>query len=212
MEAKWRIRNYFPELSDDILSALRLFHVELLRFNQKLNLISNFTEDNADLSHFYESIKSSQFIMQDNPGLSEIYDFGSGNGFAAIVFSILFPDIKTNIVESNGRKSEFLKHIIARAQLANANVMDMKADNIVLSKPGIVMSRALANLARTLLLGSKVLEKGSKIYTLKGDEWFSELAILPAPISSTWNTEMVAEYILPESLGNRVLIRSIKSR
>lgn len=212
MDAQWRIRDHFPELSDDALSALRLFHIELLRFNQKLNLISNFTEDNADLLHFYESIKSSQFMMQDNPELKEVYDFGSGNGFAAIVFAILYPNIKTNIVEADIRKSEFLKHVMARAQLANATVLDIKADNLKLSGPGVVMSRALANLARTLLLGNKVLEKGSKVYTLKGDEWFSELAVLPAPISSTWNTEMVAEYVLPESLGNKVLIRSIKVR
>lgn len=212
MEGQWRIRDYFPEISDDALSALRVFHIELLRYNQKLNLISNFTEDNADLLHFYESIKSSQFMMKDNPDMKEIYDFGSGNGFAAIVFAILFPNVKTNIVEGDLRKAEFLKHVIARTQLANTTVLNVKAESLNIPGPGVVMSRALANLARTLLLGSKILEKGSKIYTLKGDEWFGELAALPPQISSTWNTEMVQEYVLPESLGNKVLIRSIKTK
>lgn len=210
MSASWRIRDHFPHLSDDVISNLRLFHVELLRVNQSLDLISNTTEGNADLLHFFDSIKASEFIAKDNPGLKEIYDWGTGSGFPGIVFAILNPTIKVHLVESDVRKADYLKQTIARAQITNAAVMNIKAENLNIKGPAVIMSRGLSNLARTLLLGSKTLEKKSILYSLKNDDWFSELSILPSQISSTWNNDMACEYELPESLGVRVVIKSVK--
>ncbi len=212
MEPKWRIRDHFSDLSDDTLSLLRLFHVELLRYSQELNLIPNYTEKDADLLHFYESIKASKYIQAENPDVKTYYDIGSGNGFAAAVFSILFPDLQVNIVEEDIRKADFLKHIVARTEVPNTNIMHVKPEKLTISGPVRVMSRDFANLARTLLMGNKILEKGSVVYCLKSDRWFTEVAALPAPISSTWNTDMVLEMDLPESLGHRVLVRAIKTK
>lgn len=211
MEAPWRIREYFPELSDDIISRLRIFHIELLRINQSLDLVSNATEKNTDIIHFYDSIKASQFIVKDNPGLKEIYDFGDGNGFAGIVFGILYPEIKVHLVEQDFRKADFLKHIAARTQTENVDVMNIKPDSLNIKVPAVVMSRGLTNLARIMLLGNKILQKKSIIYSLKKDDWFAELSALPAQISSTWNNDMATEFELPETLGVRVIIKSVKT-
>lgn len=212
MEAAWRIREHFPELSDETIGALRIFHLELLRFNQTLDLISNSTEKNADLLHFYDSIKSSQFIIQENPDVKEIYDFGDGNGFAGVVTAILYPNIRLKLIEDDIRKVDFLKHIIERTQVSNIEILNIQPEKLKVTEPVIAMSRGMANLARTLLLGSKVLLKDSKLYSLKSDDWFTELSTLPSQISSTWNTDMACEYELPESLGIKVLIRSIKTQ
>ncbi len=210
MDAQWRIRQYFPELSDDTVGALRIFQLELLRFNQSLDLIQNSTEKQADLLYFYDSIKSSEFIVKENPEMKEIFDFGSGNGFPGVVFAILYPNIAVKIIEEDIRKSDFLKHIISRVQIGNLEVLHLQPEKFVAPSPVIAVSRGLSNLARTLLLGSKVLEKGSVLYALKSDDWFSEISTLPAQISSTWNTDMACECELPESLGIRVLIKSVK--
>jgi len=209
MDAEWRLRELCPNLSDDILSALRIYHLELLRFNQTLNLVSNFTEKNADIIHFYDSVKACEFVIGETPQAKEIFDFGSGNGFPGIVMAILRPQVKVNLVDSDERKCEFLKHIVARAQLTNVKVMQMKVEDVKTSEPAIVITRAFANLARTLLLSNKILKKDSRVYSLKGPDWFSELASLPNQLCSTWNTEMAYEYELPNALGNRVLLRSV---
>lgn len=212
MEPQWRIRDYFSDLPDDILSSLRLFHVELLRYSQELSLIPNYSEADADLLHFYESIVASKHVMERNPGLKNIFDIGSGNGFAAVVFAILYPGVQVQIVEEDLRKADFLKHIIARTEITNLSIVQVKPEKLVLKGPVIIMSRDFANLARTLLLGNKILEKDSVIYCLKDDKWFSEVAAFPSPISSTWNIEMVLETELPANLGNRVLVKAQKTK
>lgn len=207
MEANWRIRQFFQDISDDDISSLRLFHVELLRFNQKLNLISTYTEQNSDLVHFYDCIKAVEFIKADSK-FDTYYDIGSGNGFPGVVFAILAKDRKINLVEVDNRKSEFLKHIVARLQLNNATVLNIKAEDLNISSASGGMCRAFSNLARTLLLGNKIFPMDSTMYSLKGPDWFGELASLPSQICSTWNTEMAYEYDLPENLGARVILRS----
>lgn len=211
MDVNWRIRDLFPDLSDDILSALRLFHVELLRFNQSISLISTFTEKNADILHFYDVIKASEFITKDTPGLTELYNFSSGNGLTGIIFAILNPKVKVNIVVEDQRKAEFVKHIVARTQLQNVLVMNIKPDALSVKGPTVNVGRDFSNLARTLLLGNKILSAGSVFYSLKGPDWFKELTALPSQISSTWNNDMAYEHELPEALGARVVIKSLKT-
>src|SRR5690606_4269060 len=117
----------------------------LLRYSQELNLISNYTEADADLLHFYESIKASEFIRNDNPKTQTFHDIGSGNGFAAVVFAILYPDIKVSIVEDDSRKADFLKHIVARTEISNVTVMQINPEKLVTKGPIVVMSRDYAN-------------------------------------------------------------------
>lgn len=210
MEASWRIRDHFSNLSDEQLSTLRLFHIELLRFNHSISLISNFSEKNADLLHFYDVIKATEFIVKDMPNLKEVYNFTSGNGISGVTFAILNPHVKVNIVVEDERKSEFIKHIVARAQTTNVSLLITKPDNLAIKNPAVVISRDFSNLARTLLLGNKILPVKSTIFSLKGADWFGELASLPAQISSTWNNEMASEYELPEKLGARVVIKSTR--
>jgi len=211
MDANWRIRDLIPGLSDDTLSTLRLFHIELLRFNQTLSLISTFTEKNADILHFYDVIKGAEFIAKDNANLKELYNLSSGNGITGVIFAILYPNVKVNIVIEDHRKSEFVKHIVARTQLPNVVVMNIKPESLSIKEPTVVVGRDFSNLARSLLLGNKILPAGSTFYSLKGADWFKELASLPSQISSTWNNDMAFEFELPEALGPRVVIKSIKT-
>lgn len=210
MEAPWRIRDHFPALGEEILSNLRLFHVELLRFNQSVSLIPTFTEKNSDLLHFYDVIKACEFISKDNSSLKELYNFSSGHGLTGIIFAMLNTNTKVNIVVEDQRKAEFVKHIIARTQLQNVLVMNIKPDNISIKGPAVCAGRDFSNLARTLLLGNKILDPKSVFYSLKGADWFKELTALPSQISSTWNNDMAKEYELPERLGPRVVIKSVK--
>ena len=210
MQSEWRIRDLINDLSEEVLSTLRLYHVELLRMNQKLNLISGFTEKNADVLHFYDAIMSCRFIASENKDLKEIYDLGSGSGFPGIIFAILFPNIKVRLVESDDRAAEFLRHIVARTEIQNAEVLGVKAENLSIPASAVVMCRGFSNLARTLLLGNKILPTGSTVYSLKGADWFAELSALPSQISSTWNNDMAYEYDLPFSLGPKVVIKSKK--
>lgn len=209
MEPNWRIRNYFQDLDDQILSALRLFHVELLRYNQKLGLIPPGTEKDIDVTLFFESISASRFIAKDS-GSNSVLQIGAANGFPGLVYSLINKDSQVTLAEEDERFCEFLRHMIARLEIKNVKVISGKLDQLKLQPNTVAFAKDVSNLARTLLLGNKIFSKGSKLYILKGTDWFSELASLPSQICSTWNTEMALEYDLPERKGIRVVLRSLK--
>jgi 16S rRNA (guanine527-N7)-methyltransferase len=183
--------------------------VELLRSNQVLSLIHPGTEHHIDILLFYESIVAARFIIKDSAAKSLIH-LGAASGFPGIVCALLFPDIQVTLAEEEERKCEFLRSIVSKLDLKNVKVVSNKLESLNIESGTVAVAKDLSNLARTLLLGGKILSKGTKFYILKGTDWFSEVAALPSQICSTWNTEMALEFDLPERKGVRVVIRSSK--
>lgn len=183
--------------------------MELLRYNQKLGLIQPGTERDIDITLFYESIVASKFILKDSSSAAVVH-IGANNGFPGLVLSLLNKDVDVTLAEEDERFCDFLRHMIARLELKNTKVIGGKLDQLKLPQSTVAFAKDVSNLARTLLLGNKILSKGSALYILKGTDWFSELASLPSQICSTWNTEMALEYELPERKGIRVVLRSQK--
>ena len=112
----WRIQEWFPKLPKDIYSKLKTYHSELLRFNKTVNLISAKSIFAADNTHFADCIHAVQIIGRD-PEIDTLYDFGSGNGFPGLVFAVFYPKVQVRLVESDQRKSEFLKPNMATITL-----------------------------------------------------------------------------------------------
>lgn len=77
---KWRVPLWFSDLPRPALEKLSLFHVELLRFNAAINLISSGTVTRADQIHFSDCILATQKMFL-NTQATEIFDIGCGNGF-----------------------------------------------------------------------------------------------------------------------------------
>jgi 16S rRNA (guanine527-N7)-methyltransferase len=202
----FRIRRWFPKLSDHEIASMEVYFRELLKFNMKINLVSPRTLDEADILHFADSILGCQIVLEDE-SISEIHDFGSGNGFPGLIMGILRPDLKLTLMESDKRKAEFIKHVASVLHLKNLNVRSERVESL---KPGTVTTaicRAFANLPRSLLLTRKVFEVGGSFYHFKGNEWSFEMAQLPEQLCSTWNTKLVKEYELPETdISHSILV------
>ena len=54
----------FLNLPKDSIELLKQFHVELLHFNAKVNLIGRGTERDADEAHFADSIMGGQMVIE----------------------------------------------------------------------------------------------------------------------------------------------------
>lgn len=63
------------------------------------------------------------------PGSVRIVDIGSGAGFPGIPIAILRPDCEVALVESNKRKSVFLRE--ATRELSNTKVIPERADQVL---------------------------------------------------------------------------------
>lgn len=195
----FRILEWFPDLSADVILKLKGIHTELLRFNRRINLIGVNTIHNADCVHFADSISAGRLIRQKMTS-STIYDFGSGNGFPGLVFAATYADIKVVLVDSDTRKVEYLKHCIANVGLTNCSAILSSIESLPDGSVMEAMTRGLASVAKTLLMTRRVVAKGGQMFHLKGEEWATEVTSVPSQLCSFWSPSLLGEYKLP--LGN----------
>jgi 16S rRNA (guanine527-N7)-methyltransferase len=192
----WRIEQWFPDLSPDFKAKLKKYHEELLKFNKTLNLIGVKTIPMADAIHFAGTYLAARIIEKDLKS-SEVYDFGSGNGFPGVIMAMMMPKIKFHLVDVDPRKGEFLKHMIQAMELKNA---DCLIRNVEALPPGSIqcaVSRDFAPLSKAMLMSRKQFPVGGIYYHLKGEEWATEIADIPTQLCSYWQPSLLGEYKLP---------------
>lgn len=208
--ALWRIQDWFKELPAPTLALLKAYHTELLKFNLKLNLISRNTERDADEAHFADCMLAAQILLAAKMR-SRVFDIGSGNGLPGIILAIMDPSREYVLVESDARKSEFLKHAIAVLQLKNAVVMNVRFENLGGQGMDCAVSRGFASISKTVLACNKIFPKGGQFFHLKGNSWSSEVAELPSQLISVWAPQLLGEYTLPVSQARRAIVITQKT-
>ena len=192
----WRIDQWFPDLSPDLKNRLKKYHEELLKFNKTLPLIGVKTIPMADAIHFADSILAARLIEKDLKA-SEVYDFGSGNGFPGVIMAMLMPKIKFHLVDVDPKKAEFLKHISALMEVKNTNVLVRAVDSLPHGTIQCAVSRDFAPLSKSMLMTRKQFPVGGIYYHLKGEEWATEIADIPTQLCSYWQPGLLGEYKLP---------------
>lgn len=192
-----------------MLDLLKAYHSELLKFNMRLNLISKTTERDADEQHFADCLLAVEIILRQNLP-KKVFDIGSGNGLPGLIFGILDPSRQYNLVESDTRKAEFLKHVAATLKLSNVNVVVARFESLRPMGINCAVSRGFASISKTVLACNKIFEAGGRFYHMKGSGWSSEIADLPSQLISVWAPELVSEYALPVSQARRAVVSTQK--
>jgi 16S rRNA (guanine527-N7)-methyltransferase len=203
--ALWRVPEWFPKLDAPLKEQLGLYHSELLKFNIRLNLVSRNTEREADEIHFADCILAGLALAKvkfDKP----VYDLGSGNGFPGLVLALMRPEASFLLVESDSRKCEFLKHVIAVLKIRNCEVLNVRLETLKGTQMSLAVSRGFANISKSLLAVNKLFVKGGQFYHLKGSNWGREIAEIPTQIISLWSPELVEEYSLPDTQARRSVV------
>lgn len=194
----WRIAEWFPELDKKVLDCLYTYSIELMNFNEKLNLISSRTEKEADRLHFSDAIIGGRLLLSCT-STKEIYCFGSGNGFPGLILAIMDPERQFHLVDGDNRKTIFLKHVINRMELKNCHVHHNRIEDFPPASVHCVVSRALGNISQNLLRAHKICAPESEYFHFKGSSWVKEVSEIPIQICSLWAPQLVGEYQLPES-------------
>jgi len=172
----------------------------LIKFNKKLNLMSQSAILNVNENHLQDCIDLCKY-MKLLDKIDICYDFGSGGGFPGIVYAIYFPETQLTLVEKDQRKAQFLKHVIFKLKLTNVTVWSELAEKIPVNViTGI--SRAFLPPSKSLPVWDEFCLRGSKIYMMKSQSWQNELMGVPA---DHWQFNEVHRY----KLLNGELPRSI---
>jgi 16S rRNA (guanine527-N7)-methyltransferase len=129
------------ELTAVQIAQLEGHYTLMMRWNQRMNLTSIRTLEEAVTRHYCESL----FVGAKLGGLSlpvgtSLVDVGSGAGFPGIPIAILRPDFKVSLVESHQRKAVFLRE--ATRHLPSVRVLGVRVETITESFD-LLLSRAV---------------------------------------------------------------------
>ncbi|MBQ3234937.1 MAG: 16S rRNA (guanine(527)-N(7))-methyltransferase RsmG [Clostridia bacterium] len=119
LKSKNLIKNSLEE--EKLVKFLNL----LKEWNKKFNLTSIKEDRDIEIKHFEDSLRGAEFFEKGK----SVVEIGSGGGFPSIPLMIVREDLNFTLVESVGKKCEFLKFVINELNL-NAKVLNKRAEDL----------------------------------------------------------------------------------
>ncbi|MFD1880532.1 16S rRNA (guanine(527)-N(7))-methyltransferase RsmG [Paracoccus pacificus] len=155
-------------------TAERLSHFEALvqKWNSQINLVAPDSLVDFRQRHLADGILLSELAC-DQPG--NWADLGSGGGFPGIIISIFQPGRPLSLVESDGRKSAFLRTAIRELGLGATRVVNDRIEAVSPLMAGNISARALAPLPRLLAYVDRHLSPNGTAWLIKGRRWEAEV-------------------------------------
>jgi 16S rRNA (guanine527-N7)-methyltransferase len=103
---------------------------------------------------------------------TNVADIGSGAGFPGLVLAVALPAAQLDLIESVGRKCEFIRSAIVTGEIANAAVIHARSEEVA-SGPGreaydVVTARAVGRLSTLAELASPLLRENGVLIAWKG--------------------------------------------
>jgi 16S rRNA (guanine527-N7)-methyltransferase len=101
-----------------------------------------------------------------------IADVGAGAGFPGLPLAVALPEARLDLIESVGRKCEFIERAIAAAGIANARVLDARSEEWAAAEGreayDAVTARAVGRLSTLAELASPLLREAGVLVAWKG--------------------------------------------
>lgn len=151
MYTKDRLSKIAP-ISDRTIQKLQDFVDLLCKWQQAVNLISQHTLNDIWHRHIADSMQIYPHIPKTAKTLA---DMGSGGGFPALILAILATDeaigrdIHITLIESDIKKSEFLKTCIRELHLT-ATVFNTRIEHIHDGQFDVLTARALCDVKKLI--------------------------------------------------------------
>lgn len=151
-----------------------LAYVELLaRWNATYNLSAVRDVDGMVTRHLLDSLAVLPYVRG-----ATLADLGSGAGLPGLPFAIASPQRAVTLVDSNGKKTRFLRAAVRELGLSNVQVVESRVEAVE-GTYDCVTARAFASLAEMLSWGGHLLAADGVWLALKGRFPEDELAAVP---------------------------------
>jgi len=159
------------------LSAPLLTYLDLLqRWNRTYNLTAIRDLQTMVSVHLIDSLSLVPYLGH----IRTLADLGTGPGLPGIPLALALPSLQVTLVESNGKKARFLREVVRSLQLANAEVVQARAEAVNANRlSDAITARALGSLADILAIGGHLLAPHGQLLAMKGTLPQQEIAALP---------------------------------
>jgi len=165
----------------------------LQRWNGTYNLTAIRDPREMLVKHLFDSLAMHPYVGA-SADLRTLADLGTGPGLPGIPLAIVKPELQVTLVESNGKKARFLREAVRSLGLANARVLESRAEQV--NEPGMfdaITARALDRLAGIIAVGGHLLKPGGRLLAMKAARIDEEAAELPAG----WRVLAVHPLVVP---------------
>lgn len=187
-----------------------VFYEMLLAYNAKFNLTAVTEEREVFVKHFLDSAAGEQFIPQG----ARVAEVGSGAGFPSVPLMLLRPDLSFTLIESTGKKCDFLRDVVRTlglsAEVRNVRAEDAGRDPAMRERYDVVLARAVARLCTLAEYCMPLVRRGGLFLAYKGSEDEYAEGKRALTLLGGGKTEIVS-YALPENFGARTLILTQKT-
>lgn len=105
-------------------------------------------------------------------GAGRIADVGAGAGFPGLVLAVALPEARVELIESVGRKCDFMRRAIEAAGIPNAAVLNLRSEELAAGdgreRYDVVTARAVGRLSTLAELASPLLKPNGVLIAWKG--------------------------------------------
>jgi 16S rRNA (guanine527-N7)-methyltransferase len=149
-----------PESCDKLSYLLK----ELARWGQRVNLTAIRDPDEMVGAQVLDSLSVRPLLKP-----SHIIDVGTGAGFPGLPLAIVEPDFTFELLDSNGKKVAFVRHMIGELGLDNALAVKARAEDYAPATCfDTVIARALASISGLLEMSGHLLSEDGVLLAQKG--------------------------------------------
>ena len=122
ISAAWGLR-----LGEGECRRFTSYAVELLRWNERINLTRITAPREIVIRHFLDSLACAR-AFDTVP--AALIDIGTGAGFPGIPLKIVWPDMALTLSDSIGKKTAFLRHVVDLLDLRGVEVITARAEEL----------------------------------------------------------------------------------
>ena len=168
------------ELGLSLTDAQQHVLLDYIALLQKWNKVYNLTAVREPENMLYQHLLDSLAVLP-YVGAGRLLDVGTGGGLPGIVLAIARPELDITLLDSNQKKTTFLRQACIELGLKNVKVECLRVDDY---QPAplfdMVISRAFSELGEFVRLSARLCRPGGVLLAMKGVYPHDELAQLPA--------------------------------
>lgn len=156
-------------VTDECLEKLKIYATFLMEYNTHTNLTAIKTMEEIYLKHFYDSLTLTKVI--DLNECTTLLDIGTGAGFPGMVLKIFYPNLKITLLDSNNKKTTFLKELVKKINVDNVEIINTRVETLAkerLNYYDVVTARAVTNMTVLTELAMPLVKVNKYFIALKG--------------------------------------------
>lgn len=161
-------------LDGEIIDRLGTYIDGLMKWNSAYNLTAIRDEKEMVIKHLLDSMSLLPFCDAD-----DLLDVGTGAGLPGMVLAICKPSLAVTLLDSNGKKVRFLRHMVAELHLQNVQTVQARVEEFQGQTFARISSRAFASLADMVQGCRPLLARNGRFLAMKGRYPQEEMAALP---------------------------------